>query len=178
VQGFDLRFDTARKAGFGGYFSLGFVQALVTPPFSGGLFLSGASVDTFGGSEFVIDHDQRQTYQGAAQYSDKRKGVFAQFLIRHDGGLVTGVSGTDAPALSANPDTAAGLALLQLTSDTVRVRPRTIYDASFAYDFIRGERTRVGFQFDALNLTNKPGLYNYLSVFGPLTFRTCTPSVT
>lgn len=166
VQGFDLRFDTKRKAGFGGYFSLGFVQALVTPPFSGGLFLSGASVDTFGGAEFVIDHDQRQTYQGALQYSDKGKGVFAQFLIRHDGGLVTGVSRTAAPALSANPDTAAGLTLLDLTSDTVRVRPRTILDASFAYDFIRGERTRIGFQFDWLNLTNKPGLYNYLSVFG------------
>ncbi|MDQ3256917.1 MAG: TonB-dependent receptor, partial [Acidobacteriota bacterium] len=166
VQGLDLRFDTARKGGFGGYFSLGFVQALVTPPFSGGLFLSGASVDTFGGEEFVIDHDQRQTMQGAMQYSNRRRGIFAQFLVRHDGGLVTGVSAADAPALAANPDTAAGLALLELTAEVVRVRPRTIYDASFAYDFIRREPLRVGVQFDALNLTNKPGLYNYLSVFG------------
>ncbi len=166
VQGLDLRFDTARRKGFGGYFSLGFVQALVTPPFSGGLFLSGASVDTFGGEEFVIDHDQRQTMQGAMQYSNRRRGVFAQFLVRHDGGLVTGVSAADAPALAANPDTAAGLALLELTSQVVRVRPRTIYDASFAYDFIRREPLRVSVQFDALNLTNKPGLYNYLSVFG------------
>jgi hypothetical protein len=104
--------------------------------------------------------------QGAVQYSSSRRGIFAQFLVRHDGGLVTGVAPTDAPALTANPDTAAGLALLDLSSETVRVRPRTIYDASFAYDFIRAERTRVGVQFDALNLTNKPGLYNYLSVFG------------
>lgn len=55
---------------------------------------------------------------------------------------------------------------MELTSEVVRVRPRTIYDASFAYDFIRGETRRLGVQFDALNLTNKPGLYNYLSVFG------------
>ncbi|MFN2454976.1 MAG: carboxypeptidase regulatory-like domain-containing protein, partial [Pyrinomonadaceae bacterium] len=146
VQGLDLRFDTARKGGFGGYFSLGFVQALVTPPFSGGLFLSGASVDTFGGEEFVIDHDQRQTMQGAVQYSNRRRGIFAQFLVRHDGGLVTGVSAADAPALAANPDTAAGLALLELTSEVVRVRSRTIYDASFAYDFIRREPLRFGVQ--------------------------------
>ncbi|MCA1626994.1 MAG: TonB-dependent receptor, partial [Acidobacteria bacterium] len=166
VQGLDLRFDTARRGGFGGYFSIGFVQALVTPPFSGGLFLSGASVDTFGGEEFVIDHDQRQTIQGAVQYSSRRRGIFAQLLVRHDGGLVTGVAPTDAPALAANPDTAAGLALLDLSTETVRVRPRTTVDASVAYDFIRREPYRVGVQFDALNLTNRIGLYNYLSVFG------------
>ena len=165
VQGVDARFDTARKAGFGGYFSLGFVQALVTPPFSGGLFLSGASVDTFGGEEFVIDHDQRQTMQGAVQYSGKR-GLVAQILVRHDGGLVTGVSGSDAPALARNPDTAAGLALLDLTSGIVRVKPRTIVDASVGSDLLRRGRTRVGVQADLLNLTNTPGLYNYLSVFG------------
>lgn len=165
VQGMDARFDTARKAGFGGYFSLGFVQALVTPPFSGGLFLSGASVDTFGGEEFVIDHDQRQTMQAAVQYSGKQ-GLVAQILVRHDGGLVTGVSGSDAPALARNPDTAAGLALLDLTSGTVRVKPRTIIDASVGCDLLRRGRTRVGIQADLLNLANTPGLYNYLSVFG------------
>lgn len=166
VEGMDLRFDAARRGGFGGYFSIGFVRALVTPPFSGGLFLSGASVDTFGGEEFVIDHDQRQTIQGAVQYSSRRRGVFAQLLVRHDGGLVTGVAPRDAPALAADPDTAAGLRLLDLSAGTVRVRPRTILDASVAYDFVRGERTRVGVQFDALNLTNRIGLYNFLSVFG------------
>lgn len=166
VQGLDVRFDTARKGGFGGYFSLGFVRALVTPPFSGGLFLSGASVETFGGEEFVIDHDQRQTMQGAVQYGNRNRGIFAQFLVRHDGGLVTGVAPGEAPALAANPDTAAGLALLDLSEQTVRVKPRTILDASFAYDFVRRERWKVGVQFDALNLTDCLGLYNYLSVFG------------
>jgi hypothetical protein len=165
VQGVDARFDTARKGGFGGYFSLGFVRALVTPPFSGGLFLSGASVDTFGGEEFVIDHDQRQTMQAAVQYSGKR-GFVAQVLARHDGGLVTGVLGSDAPSLAANPDTAAGLALLDLRSGVVRVKPRTIVDASIGSDLLRRGRTRVGVQADLLNLANTPGLYNYLSVFG------------
>jgi hypothetical protein len=166
VQGLEARFDTARKAGFGGYFSLGFVQALVTPPFSGGLFLSGASVDTFGGDEFVIDHDQRQTIQGALQYSPGKRGLVAQLLVRHDGGLVTGVLASDGPALAANPDTAAGLALLDLTSGVVRVKPRTIVDASVGFDLLRRGRTRVGVQADLLNLTDTPGLYNYLSVFG------------
>lgn len=166
VQGVDARFDTARKAGFGGYFSLGFVQALVTPPFSGGLFLSGASVDTFGGEEFVIDHDQRQTMQGAVQYSNGKRGPVAQILVRHDGGLVTGVLASDAPALAAHPDTAAGLALLDLTSGVVRVKPRTIVDASVGCDLLRRGRTRIGAQADLLNLANIPGLYNYLSVFG------------
>lgn len=166
VQGLDARFDTARVRGFGGYVSVGFVQALVTPPFSGGLFLSGASVDTFGGEEFVIDHDQRRTAQAAVQYVHRSRGLAAQVVVRHDGGLVTGVSATDVPALSANPDTASGLALLDLTDGVVRVKPRTIVDASFGMDLFRRDRTRAGVQVDALNLTNTRGLYNYLSVFG------------
>jgi hypothetical protein len=166
VQGLDARFDTARVGGFGGYLSVGFVQALVTPPFSGGLFLSGASVDTFGGEEFVIDHDQRRTVQAAMQYSNRQHGLIAQLIVRHDGGLVTGVSAANVPALAADPDTASGLALLDVTAGLVRVKPRTILDASLGVDLFQRDRTRVGIQVDALNVTNTRGLYNYLSVFG------------
>jgi len=166
VQGLDARFETARVGGFGGYVSVGFVQALVTPPFSGGLFLSGASVDTFAGEEFVIDHDQKRTAQGAMQYVNRRRGLVAQLIVRYDGGLVTGVSATDVPLLAANPDTASGLALLDLGGGVVRVKPRMILDASFGIDLFHRDRTRAGVQVDALNLTNTRGLYNYLSVFG------------
>ncbi|MBA2501242.1 MAG: TonB-dependent receptor [Pyrinomonadaceae bacterium] len=166
VDGFDVKFDSARRAGFGGYFTVGTVRAVVTPPFSGGLFLSGATPEDFGGSEFIIDHDQKLNIQGALQYDNERNGFFAQLLARYDGGLVTGVSAADRAALLASPDNASGAALLNFDEQPVRTKPRTIIDASIGYDFIRRENTRVGVQFDALNLTNRIGLYNYLSVFG------------
>lgn len=166
VDGFDVKFDSARRRGFGGYFTVGAVRAVVTPPFSGGLFLSGATPEDFGGSEFIIDHDQKLNIQSALQYDNQRNGLFAQLLLRYDGGLVTGVSAADLPDLLASPDNAPGAALLNFDEEPVRTRPRSIVDASVGYDFIRRENTRVGVQFDALNLTNRIGLYNYLSVFG------------
>lgn len=166
VRGFDVRYESPDYKGFGGYLSLGAVRALVSPPFAGGLFLSGATPNDFGTQEFVIDHDQKLSVQTAVRYSKVRRGIFAQLLMRYDSGLVTGVTPNDIPALLANPDNAPGVALLNFNENPVRTRPRAIFDASVAYDFIRRDKFKMGVQFDALNLTNKIGLYNYLSVFG------------
>jgi hypothetical protein len=166
VDGFDFRFTSTERAGFNGYLSLGTIRVRVRPPFAGGLFLSGATPEDFGAEEFIIDHDQKLNIQGALAYSNRRRGLFAQMLMRHDSGLVTNVTADDRSRLLADPDIAPGVALLNFSEDPVRTRGRTIIDASVAYDFIRREQTRVGVQFDALNLTNRIGLYNYLSVFG------------
>ena len=166
VDGFDVRFNSARRAGFGAYLSVGTVRVVVSPPFAGGLFLSGATPEDFGTEEFIIDHDQKLNLQSAFGYVNPQTGVFAQLLVRYDSGLVTGVTADDVPDLLANPDTAAGVALLDLTQDPIRTRGRTLLDASIGYDFIRRSPVRVGVQVDALNLTNRIGLYNYLSVFG------------
>lgn len=166
VRGFDARFESNRFKNFGGYASFGTVRALVRPPFAGGLFLSGATPEDFGTEEFIIDHDQKYSIQSALQYSPERRGVFAQLLVRYDSGLVTGITANDIPDLLANLDTAAGVVLLNFDADPVRTRGRMIFDASFGYDFIRRDKFKMGVRFDALNLTNRIGLYNYLSVFG------------
>lgn len=166
VKGFDVRYESPDYKNFGGYFSLGAVRAVVSPPFAGGLFLSGATPEDFGTEEFIIDHDQKLSVQTAVHYSNERRGVFAQLLMRYDGGLVTGVTADDIADLLANPDTAAGVKLLNFNDEPVRTKARAIFDASVGYDFIRRDNLKVGVQFDALNLTNKIGLYNYLSVFG------------
>ena len=166
VKGFDARFESADYKGFGGYFSLGSVRVVVAPPFSGGLFLSGATPEDFGSEEFIIDHDQKINIQTALHYSNQRRGIFAQILMRYDSGLVTGVTAADLPDLLADPNTAAGVELLNFNEEPVRTRGRAVIDASVGYDFIRRDRFRMGVQFAALNLTNRIGLYNYLSVFG------------
>jgi hypothetical protein len=166
VDGLDLSFDARLGGGVRTILSLGTVRARVRPPFAGGLFLSGATPEDFGDREFVIDHDQKLNLQTAIQYVNERLGLFAQFLVRHDSGLVTGVSAEDVPALLADPDTAAGVPLLDFTEEPVRVRARTTFDVSVGYDLVRSAGGRVRVQFDALNLTNRLGLYNFLSVFG------------
>jgi hypothetical protein len=166
VDGFDVRFNSARRAGLGGYLSLGTVRVAVRPPFSGGLFLSGATPEDFGGAEFIIDHDQKINVQTAIGYDSPDSGLFAQLLVRYDSGLVTGVSAADRPALLSDPDMAPGVALLDFGQKPVRTRGRTLVDVSLGYDFVRDAPVRIGVQVDALNLTNRIGLYNYLSVFG------------
>jgi hypothetical protein len=89
IEGFDLRFDSAQRGGFSGYLSLGTVRAIVTPPFSGGLFLGGEPAETFGGEPFRIDHDQKLNIQSAIRYDNPQNGWFGQFQVRHDSGLVT-----------------------------------------------------------------------------------------
>lgn len=163
IDGFDARFESNRYKGFGGYLSLGTVRAIVRPPFSGGLFLGGEPVETFNASEFRIDHDQKLNVQTAVQYDNRRRGLFAQLLARYDSGLVTEIENIE--EATANPDLASGLRFIDFDGDPTRVRPRAVFDASLGYDFLRREGSRLGVQVDVLNLTDKQGLYNFLSVF-------------
>lgn len=164
IDGFDFRFESARRANFSGYVSLGTVRAIAQPPFSGGLFLSSGAADTFGAGAFRIDHDQKLNLQTALQYDNAERGLFGQFLVRYDSGLVTEIE--NVADVAADPDLAPGLRFVNFSDpETTRVRRRTVMDLSLGYDFIRRERTRAGLQFDLLNLTNEEGLYNFLSVF-------------
>ncbi len=166
VDGCDLSLEAPLGSNLRALLSLGTVRARVRPPFAGGLFLSGATPEDFGDREFTIDHDQKLNLQTAIQYVNERRGLFAQFIVRHDSGLVTGVTAADLPALLVDPDTAAGVPLLDFTEEPVRVRARTTFDLSIGYDLARSSSRRLRLQFDALNLTNRIGLYNFLSVFG------------
>ena len=65
--------------------------AISTPPFTGGLYIGNGNVAMLNERPFVIDHDQKISLQGIANYGHP-KGFYATVSTRFDSGLVTGNS--------------------------------------------------------------------------------------
>ncbi len=148
--------------GFSSIVSLTHSHAVVTPPFTGGLFIGNSAIDALNAGPFVIDHDQKLSVQATAQYSSRR-GFWANVVTRYDSGLVSNPS--DPAEVARDPDYAALLPYVNLTSDPPRVKPRTIVDAAVGYEYKRGERRVWELSFEVANLTNKRALYNFQSIF-------------
>lgn len=164
MKGFDMRIDVPEHRGFSGYLSLGTSSAIVSPPFTGGLFVDKHIVEHLDDGPFRIDHDQKISAQWGVMFNDRRGRWWTGVTGRHDSGLVTEVESPD--EVENNPDLAFGLAFVDFNKNPFRVKPRTIWDWSLGLR-LRGEsRQRIEFQFHILNLTNKKGLYNFLSHFG------------
>ena len=75
----------------------------------------------------------------------------------------------NAAAIAQNPDLAFGLNYVRATNDPLapyRIDPRTIWNYTAGIDLFRETRHAVNLQFNILNLTDKQGLYNFLSPFG------------
>jgi hypothetical protein len=165
-DGWDVRLDLAKTAGFRGFLSLGHVHAEYVPPFTGGLFLDTEAVDSLTGGPFLIDHDQKLQAQGALSYDFGTSGVWVATNVRYDSGLVTGA---DVASLLADPDNAFAAPFIVENSgtdlDPNRVKPRTIVDFSLGADLIQ-YHLPLSIQADLLNATNKKGVYNVLSTFG------------
>jgi hypothetical protein len=63
-------------------------QRLVTPPFTGGLFLGSTALNVLNAGPFVIDHDQLLGAHGVLQYSVRRN-LWIGGAVRYDSGLVS-----------------------------------------------------------------------------------------
>jgi hypothetical protein len=166
LNGWDVRLDLAKTAGFRGFLSLGHTHAEYVPPLAGGLFLDAGAIDTLTGGPFLIDHDQKLQAQGALNYDFGASGVWVGTNVRYDSGLVTGA---DVASLLADPDNAFAAPYIAEHSgtdlDPNRVKPRTIVDFSLGADLIQ-YHVPLSVQADLLNATNKKGVYNILSTFG------------
>lgn len=166
LDGWDVRVDLAKTAGFRGFLSLGHTHAEYVPPLAGGLFLDAGAIDTLTGGPFLIDHDQKLQAQGALSYDFGSSGVWVATNVRYDSGLVTGA---DVASLLADPDNAFAAPYITENSgtdlDPNRVKPRTIVDFSLGADLIQ-YHLPLSIQADLLNATNKKGVYNILSTFG------------
>ena len=166
LDGWDVRLDLAKAAGFRGFLSLGHTHAEYVPPLAGGLFLDAGAIDTLTGGPFLIDHDQKLQAQGALNYDFGASGVWVGTNVRYDSGLVTGA---DVASLLADPDNAFAVPYITQNSgtdlDPNRVKPRTIVDFSLGADLIQ-YHVPLSIQADLLNATNKKGVYNILSTFG------------
>lgn len=162
VTGAEARLTFAQRRGVSGTLSATTGRAISTPPFTGGLFLGQDAVALLSAGPFAIDHDQRLSVHGTAQWALK-PGLWAGTSIRYDSGLVSNPS--DPTVVAADPDFADLLPYVNLASDIPRVRPRTIVDLAGGYDISRAGRRLWGLHLQVTNLTNRTALYNFQSVF-------------
>jgi hypothetical protein len=145
-----------------GSLSLTHYHTVVTPPFTGGLFIGSAAIDALSAGPFVIDHDQKLGVQTNLQYSVRRN-VWVSGAVRHDSGLVSNPSN---PAeVVQDPDYADLLPYVNLASDPPRVRPRTITDIAVGYERYNDDRRSWEAVFQVSNITNATALYNFQSIF-------------
>jgi hypothetical protein len=162
ADGAELRLTLPSHAGLSGTLSATAARAISTPPFTGGLFLGQDAVTLLSSGPFRIDHDQRLSLHGTAQYAHA-SGAWVGASVRYDSGLVSNPSDPD--QVRADPDFNDLLPYVDLRAAVPRVRPRTIADAVVGYDLRSGGRKTWSVQTQITNLTNRTALYNFQSVF-------------
>jgi hypothetical protein len=162
VRGVEGRLVLPEGRKVSGSVSFTHYSVLVTPPFTGGLFLGSAAIDLLSSGPFVIDHDQKLGIQGTALYRP-RPDLWTSVSTRYDSGLVSNPS--DPNEVAADPDYADLLPLVNLGSDPPRVRPRTIVDCAAGYEHRKNDRRTWEAVVQVTNLTNRTALYNFQSIF-------------
>lgn len=164
VTGEELRLESTDIHGFRAFLSLANSRAYGVTPINGGLFLGEDPADLqLTGLKFANDHDQRNELQFHLSYNHK-SGFYASFNGRYDTGVPTDVEpGTTLAQFVADGFDPRLYNLIDFQRN--RVRPRTILDLSVGADLFQKERMSMNVQFDIQNLTNRPFLYNFESVF-------------
>ncbi len=162
VNGFETRLTLPEIRRFSGSVSTTHYHVVVTPPFTGGLFLGSAALGLLSEGPFVIDHDQKLAVSGLLTYRP-RKNWWTSWQVRYDSGLVPNPS--DPAEVARDPDYFDQLPLVNLTSEPPRMKARTIVDATVGYRHIRGDRRVWDLVFQVANLTDRTALYNFQSVF-------------
>ncbi len=137
-------------------------HVVVTPPFTGGLFLGSAAIDALSSGPFVIDHDQKLGLAGNAVYNITRS-FWSSVTIRHDSGLVSNPS--DPVEVQLDPDFADLLDYVNLASDPPRVKPRTLTDIAFGYTRTKDSMKKWEAVVQVSNVFDRTALYNFQSIF-------------
>ncbi len=175
VNGFEARLVVPETRRLSGSLSLTHFRAIMTPPFTGGLFLGGAALDALGQGPMVIDHDQALGMSASLIYRPAKR-WWSSWQVRHDSGLVSNPS--DPEEVAGDPDYFDQLPYVDLLGDPPRIRPRTVVDAAVGYEHLRGDRKAWEIAVQISNLTNRKGLYSFQSVFvGTRTIQPFTASL-
>lgn len=162
VNGAEGRINLFPGRRFSASLSATHYRVIVTPPFTGGLFLGSTAIEALSAGPFVIDHDQTLGLQTNAVYNFTRS-LWASLAVRYDSGLVSNPSNPD--EVRRDPDYADLLPYVNLDSDPSRVRPRTITDFALGYLRQREGRRRWEAVFTVTNLFDRTALYNFQSIF-------------
>lgn len=162
INGVEGRFNFLPVRGFSASLNFTHYRAVVTPPFSGGLFLGSSALDSLSAGPFIIDHDQKLGIHGMLNYSWK-KAWWVSLSTRYDSGLVANPS--DPADVVKDPDYSDLLPYVNLGIYPARVRPRTITDINVGHDHYRGDKKVWDVSFQLTNLANTTALYNFQSIF-------------
>jgi hypothetical protein len=162
VNGFELRGDLLPVGNLSGSLSVTHGRAVVTPPFTGGLFLGNEAVELLTSGPFIIDHDQALSLHSMVHYR-LSPAWWTSWSIRYDSGLVSNPSDPD--EVARDPDFFDLLPYVNLTSEPPRVNPRTLVDAVVGYEHSLGDRRVWDLQFQISNLFDTTALYNFQSIF-------------
>lgn len=162
TNGVEARMTLLPARGWSGSFSVTHLHTVVTPPFTGGLFLGSAAVDSLSAGPFIIDHDQPLGMHGLVQYSVRRN-LWLSTSVRYDSGLVANPS--DPLEVAMDPDYSDLLPYVNLASNPARVRPRTIIDVAAGYEHHRKDRRAWDLTIQMANVTDRTALYNFQSIF-------------
>jgi hypothetical protein len=162
TNGVEARAVLLPVRGFSATLSVSHIRTVVTPPFTGGLFLGSSAVESFAAGPFIIDHDQPLGIHGLAQYN-LRRNVWFSGGSRYDSGLVANPS--DPAAVARDPDYADLLPYVDLGRNPARVRPRIVTDLAAGYEHLRGDRRTFDLTVQLSNVLNTTALYNFQSIF-------------
>ncbi|HBY62404.1 MAG TPA: hypothetical protein DEH78_21485 [Solibacterales bacterium] len=162
VNGAEMRLVVPKAGRFSGSLALTHYRAIVTPPFTGGLFLGSTALDSLSAGPFIIDHDQTLSANGVV-HCTIGGGWWASTSVRYDSGLVSNPSNPE--EVRRDPNYAALLPFVNLEADPARVRPRTIVDVAAGYLRTADGRRRWEISAQVGNLGNSTALYNFQSIF-------------
>ena len=162
VNGAEMRLSIPSWRKMSWSLSLTHYHAVVSPPFTGGLFLGSGTVNLLNAGPFVIDHDQMLGAHTMFRY-DLPRGMWTSTSVRYDSGLVSNPS--DPLIVAEDSDYADLLPYVNLGSNPPRVRPRTLVDWGIGYQKLQEQRLRWDIQAQVTNLTNTTALYNFQSIF-------------
>lgn len=162
VNGAEGRVNLFPGRRFSSTLSATHARVVVTPPFTGGLFLGSGAVEALSAGPFIIDHDQRLSLHSNNVYNFTRS-LWTSVSVRYDSGLVTNPS--SAEDVSRDPDFNDMLPFVNLESDPPRVNPRTLIDWAGGYTRTSDTKKRWEVVAQVGNLTNRTALYNFQSIF-------------
>ncbi len=162
VRGAEARVVVPERNGLSGSFSLTHYSVLVSPPFTGGLFIGSTALDVLSAGPFVIDHDQKLGAQAVVSYRP-RHDFWTTVVTRYDSGLV--INPSDPAVVAKDEDYSDLLPYVSLDSNPPRVRPRTLMDVAVGYERSRDNRRQWEAVFQVTNLMDRTALYNFQSIF-------------
>jgi hypothetical protein len=162
VNGAEARLVVPSHHGVSASLSLTHYRVIVTPPFTGGLFLGRGAIDALTAGPFLIDHDQTLGAHGMVAWQPRPE-LWISTSLRYDSGLVTNPS--DPRQVATDPDYADLLPYVDLVSRPPRVNPRAITDVAIGYEHRVQDRRAWDLQVQISNLFNTTALYNFQSIF-------------